>query len=156
MWRGVSPVPAASQVDYGYAMIGRVDPLNASLPTVLAVDQAGPTADSHIFTGTGLTPATLRGDWARPCHICTGTGLTPATPATSAPGPGPPPPHLPSASGLGAHPGHICTGTCLAAATSALGLGSPLAGARSARLTVRRKGRHASVLSAQACEGARG
>ncbi len=48
----------------------------------------------HIFTGTGLVPATsaprlrsfsphLHRDWDHPCHICTGTGTTPAT---SAPG----------------------------------------------------------------------
>jgi hypothetical protein len=55
-----------------------------------------------------------------PCHSCTGTGLTPAS---SAPGPGSPLPHLRRD---WAHPCLICTGTGRSPATSAPGLGSPL------------------------------
>ena len=51
--------------------------------------------------GAGVSQKRIR--WAHPSHICTGTGLAPAT---SAPGPGSPLPHLHRD---GAHPSH--TGT---------------------------------------------
>ena len=90
----------------------------------------------HICSETGPS----RG-WAHPCDICTRTGLTPAT---SAPGPGSPLPHLrrdrahlchictgtgptPAhiCTGTGPTPAHTCTGTGPTPATSAPGLGPP-------------------------------
>jgi hypothetical protein len=63
---------------------------------------------------------TCRVGSAHCCHICTGTGLIAAT---SAAGPGSPPPHLHRD---WAHRRHICTGTWLPTVTSAPGPGSPL------------------------------
>ena len=72
----------------------------------------GPESMSRVEVGGETTNAHT------PCHICAGTRLSPAT---SAPGPGPPLPHR-----RRDHPSHICTGTGLAPPTSSLGLGPPL------------------------------
>jgi hypothetical protein len=63
------------------------------------------TTNSVCDIAMGEFNLATRSRWGGPkvAHICTGTGLTPAT---SAPGVGPPRPHLHRD---WAHPGHICT-----------------------------------------------
>ncbi len=149
MWEGLSPVPAQMWVGLSPvpAQMCRVKvPTMAShwrleaLRWYACVDYgashrrwllwAGIVSGQEaltFFLRTNLDMETLA---QVPFHICTGTW---PTAATSAPGLGPPPPHLHR--GLGpppphlrrdwAHRRHICTGTESAVATSAPGLGPP-------------------------------
>ena len=82
----VGPLRATCCLTAGSERVGRTHAEGLQLREAKCINLS-----LHYLQQAGPPPPHLHRDWARPRHICTGTG---PAPATSAPGLGPPLPHL--------------------------------------------------------------